>query len=131
MLQEINYQLLNNKHTLTLGQLMHLAPDLEQYVVSKVSPSSQPIQLQAPPSDVRLVAIDLHMVVISMHVRKNIVEDVLLDGGLGVNIITKDLKKKLGLPILKLAPYTFRMANQTLTKPIGLIQHFKIHIHGT
>ncbi len=66
-----------------------------------------------------------------MHVGKNIVDDVLLDGGSSVNIITKDLKKKLRLPILKLAPYTFIMANQTLTKTIGLIQDFKIHIHGT
>jgi len=58
------------------------------------------------------------------------VDDVLLDGGLGVNIITKDLRKKLGLPILKLAPYTFRMVEQTLTKPIGLIRDLKIHIRG-
>jgi hypothetical protein len=56
-----------------------------------------------------------------MHLGKNIVEDVLLDGGLGVDIIIKDLRKKLGLLILKPASYTFRMANQTLTKPIGLI----------
>ncbi len=61
---------------------------------------------------------------------KNIVEDVLLDGGLGVKIIIKDLRKKIGLPILKLAPYTLRMPNQILTKPIGLIQDLKIHIHG-
>jgi hypothetical protein len=33
------------------------------------------------------------MAVISVHVGKNIVEDVLLDGELGVNIITKDLRK--------------------------------------
>jgi hypothetical protein len=42
---------------------------------------------------------------------ENIVEDVSLDGGLGVNIIIKDLKKKLGLPILKLTPYTLRMTD--------------------
>jgi len=42
---------------------------------------------------------------------KNIMEDVSLDGGLGVNIIVKDLRKKLGLPILKFTPYTLRMAD--------------------
>jgi len=36
-----------------------------------------------------------------MHVGKNIVEDILFDGGLGVNIIIEELRKKLGLPILK------------------------------
>ncbi len=65
-----------------------------------------------------------------MHVGKNIMEDVLLDGGLGVNIVAKDLTKKIGLPFLKLAPYTLRMGDQTLTKLVGLIQNLKIHIHG-
>jgi hypothetical protein len=48
-------------------------------------------------------------------------EDVMLDGGSNVNITTKDLKKKLGLPISKHASYTLKMANQTLTKLVGLI----------
>jgi hypothetical protein len=34
------------------------------------------------------------MAIILVHVGKNIVEDVLLDGGLNVDIITKDLRKK-------------------------------------
>jgi hypothetical protein len=58
------------------------------------------------------------------------VEDVLLDGGLNVNIITKVLKKKLGLPCFKPTLDTLRMANQTLAKLIVLIQDLKIHIHG-
>ncbi len=93
--QEINQQLLSSKHTLTLGQLMHLAPNLKQYVVSRVLPSSQPTNPQAPPSDVGSITVDPHMAIILVHVRKNIVQDVLLDGGSNVNIITKDLRKKL------------------------------------
>jgi hypothetical protein len=61
------------------------------------------------------------MAIIPVHVGKNLVEDVLLDGGLGVNIITKDLREKLGLSIPKPAPHTLRMVDHTLTKPIGLI----------
>jgi hypothetical protein len=53
-----------------------------------------------------------------VHVGKNIVEDVMLDGGLGVNIIAKDLRKKLRSPIPKPTPYTLKMEDQTLTKPI-------------
>jgi hypothetical protein len=53
--------------------------------------------------------IDLHKAIISVHVGKNIMEDVLLDGGLGVNIIIKNLRKNLRLPIS--APYTFKMTN--------------------
>jgi hypothetical protein len=51
------------------------------------------------------------MAIILVHVGKNILENVLLDGWLGINIIIKDLRKKLGLPFLKLAPYTFRMVD--------------------
>ncbi len=48
------------------------------------------------------------MVVILVHVGKNLVKDVLLVGGFEINIITKDLWKKLGFPTPRLAPYTFR-----------------------
>jgi len=66
----------------TLDQLMHLALDLKQYMFSKVFPNSQPTHLQSPPSNVRLVVMNPHMVVISMRVGKNIMEDVMLDGEL-------------------------------------------------
>jgi hypothetical protein len=36
----------------------------------------------------------------------------------------------LGLPKPKLAPYNMRMANQTTTKPVGLIKDLKICVHG-
>lgn len=80
-------------------------------MVSKAFPNSQPTHVQGPPFDVSLVAINPHMVIIQMHVGKNIMEDVLLDGGLGVNIVTKDLRKKLGLAFLKPTPYTLRMGD--------------------
>jgi hypothetical protein len=38
------------------------------------------------------------MVVIQIQVGKNIVEDILIDGGASVNIITKKFTTKLGLP---------------------------------
>ncbi len=50
-----------------------------------------------------------------------------LDGGLSVNIITKQLRIRLGLPKPKLAPYNLRMANQTTTKPIGLIKDLRMY----
>jgi hypothetical protein len=52
---------------------------------------------------------------------------VFLDGGLSVNIITKQLRIRLGLPKPKLAPYNLRMANQTTTKPIGLIKDLRMY----
>jgi hypothetical protein len=51
------------------------------------------------------------MVVIQVQVEKNIIEDVLLNGGTNVNIIKENIITKLGLPKPKPTPYPFRMAN--------------------
>jgi hypothetical protein len=51
------------------------------------------------------------MEVIQVQVRKNIVEDVLIDGGASVNIIIKNLRTKLGLTKPRPNPYHFKMAN--------------------
>ncbi len=48
---------------------------------------------------------------IQVQIEKNTIQDVLLDGESDVNIITKQLRTKLDLPKLKLAPYNLRMAN--------------------
>ncbi len=53
-----------------------------------------------------------HMVT-QMHVIKKIIDDVLLDGKFGVNIVI-DFKNKLKLFTLKLGSYTLNMINQTL-----------------
>jgi hypothetical protein len=77
-----------------------------------------------------VVAIDNHMAVIQVQIRKNTIEDVSLDGGFGVNIITKQLRLRLGLLKAKPAPYNLRMADQTTTKPVGLIRDLKKYVHG-
>ncbi len=46
-----------------------------------------------------------------IHIGKNIIEDVLLDGGSSVNIIIEELRLRLKLPKPKLAPYNLRMAD--------------------
>jgi hypothetical protein len=70
------------------------------------------------------------MIVIQVHVKKNTIYDVFLDGGLRVNIIIKQLNIRLGLPKLKLAPYNLWITNQTTTKSVGLIKDLKMYVHG-
>jgi hypothetical protein len=53
-----------------------------------------------------------------------------LDGGSGVNIITKQPKTRLGLRKPKLTPYNLQMGNQITTKPIGLIRDLNMYVHG-
>jgi hypothetical protein len=69
------------------------------------------------------------MVVIQVQNGKNTIQNVLLDGGSKVNIITKQLKLKLELPKPKLAPYNLRMVDQPTTKLMGLIKDLKIYVH--
>ncbi len=76
------------------------------------------------------MVIDPHMAVIQVQMGKNLVEDLLLDGRFGMNIMTKELQKWLKFLSLKPTSYTFWMVDQIITKPIGLIKDLKIHIHG-
>jgi hypothetical protein len=75
------------------------------------------------------IAIDNHMVVIQVQIGKNTIEDLFLDGHSKINIITKLLRLRLGLPKPKHAPYNMRMVDQTTTKPRGLIRDLKIYVH--
>jgi hypothetical protein len=70
------------------------------------------------------------MVVVQVQVGKNFIDDVLIDGGYGVNIVTKNLRVQLGMSKLNLTPYNLRMANQTIAKPFGFIRDLKIFVHG-
>jgi hypothetical protein len=80
--------------------------------------------------DITIVEVNNQMAIIRIQVGKNIVEDVLLHGGVNVNIVIENLKTKLGLPKPKLVTYHFKMINQSMTRPLGIIRFLKIHIHG-
>ncbi len=70
------------------------------------------------------------MAVIQVQIGNNTIKDVLLNGSSIINIITKQLRLRLGLPKPKLASYNMRMEDQTTTKPMGLIKDPKIYVHG-
>jgi hypothetical protein len=70
------------------------------------------------------------MVVIQVQVGKEFSDDVLINGGFGVNIITKNLRVQLGLLKPNPMPYNLRTENQTIAKPLGLIRDLKIFVHG-
>ncbi len=70
------------------------------------------------------------MAMIHVQVGKNFIEDVFLDDGSGINIIMEKLKVQLGLSKPKPTPYNLCMADQTITKPLGLIKDLKKKFHG-
>jgi hypothetical protein len=69
------------------------------------------------------------MTIIQVQVGKNFIDDVLNDGGFGVNIIIENLRVQLGLSKLNPTPYNLHMAHQTIVKPLGLIRDLKIFFH--
>jgi hypothetical protein len=76
------------------------------------------------------MVVDHQMLVIVVHVRKNMVDDVFLDGRLGVNAIIDGLKQKLTLPPPKLIPFHLRIADFSFNKPLGIVPNIRIKIHG-
>jgi hypothetical protein len=75
------------------------------------------------------ITINNHMVLILGHIDIIVVEDVLIDGRAKVNIVTKKLWVKLGLPKPDHAPYN-SILNHIVTKPIGLISNIDKQIYG-
>ncbi len=71
------------------------------------------------------VAIYHQMTIMHVQVGKNFIEDVLLNGGYGVHIITEKLRVQLSISKLIPAPYNLHMAYQTIEKPLGLIKDLK------
>jgi hypothetical protein len=64
--------------------------------------------------------------------KKYIIKDILLEGGIGINVsLSNNFFKKLGLKSCQLPiPYNLIMVNVTTTKLAYLIKNLKIHISG-
>ncbi len=87
IIRTINKQVLDTKYTLNLGQLLQAILDIKHYIFNSIWSKLSLLELV-----IASVAIDHQMVVIQIQVGKNFIEDMLLDGGFGVNIITKKLR---------------------------------------
>jgi hypothetical protein len=70
------------------------------------------------------------MPVISIHIGWNTIHDVLLDGGSGMNVMTVEERRHLGLAKPSLVPYNLKMADASIVKPVGLLRDIRIHIHN-
>ena len=115
-----------------MRDLFSLSPSLIEFVCSRLTDAMTPPS-RTPTTEELIAAteaITKHMPVISICIGKNIVDDVLLDGGLGVKVITEEECHRLGLPKPSPAPYNLKMANGTIAKPTSLLRDVTIHIHG-
>jgi hypothetical protein len=79
---------------------------------------------------VAATSVDHQIEAIVVHVGKNMVDNVLLDGGSRVNVIVDGLRRKLGLPPPQPIPFNFKMVDFSFNKPLGIVPNIKIKIHG-
>ncbi len=70
ILEDITQQLLESKHTFTLGQLFRIAPNLKQYVVTKFAFKRKTIMTSKPNLIIAFVMIDPKMAMIQIQVGK-------------------------------------------------------------
>ncbi len=106
-----------------------MAKELEKIQILSKTTRNKQVNFSVPKVGITAATIDNHMVVIQVQIGKNTIEDVLLDGGSRVNIITKHFRLKLGLLKPKHAPYNVKMENQTTAKLVDLIRDLKIYVH--
>jgi hypothetical protein len=96
--------MLETTYTLRLSQLLKITLDLKKYMWHKLKLEKPniTIKVMSEPSvvtmfethfevDTTAIKVDNQMAFIQIQVGKNIVDDVLLDGGASVNIIIKNL----------------------------------------
>jgi hypothetical protein len=91
--------MLKTSYTLNLGQLFKIVLELKRYLLHKLklekthSLSKPNIKKQdgylIPEVGTTVITIDNHMTIIQIQIGMNTIEDVLLDGGFGVNIMTE------------------------------------------
>ncbi len=103
----IGKQMLETSYPLNLGQLLKIALKLKIYIWQKLKfkktqnlnivTIEKQVGFLVPKVGTSTITIDnhIHMTVIQVQIKKNTIEDVLLDGGSRINIIIKYLKLRL------------------------------------
>jgi hypothetical protein len=96
-----------------LRKLLQLCPQLRRLLeISLARIKGKGVANVCKVTTVKVEDFDEAMHVVQVKIGKLGVKDVLLDGKFGVNIISKELRKKVGLKRLQLAPFMAYMANQ-------------------
>jgi hypothetical protein len=97
--------IMNSKLEVKLGQLMKICPQLKGMVEKSLIKVKEDHVVNVCRITTKVEDFDEVMSVAQVQVGKFEIRDVLLDGGSYVNIISKSLRKKLGLGKPQLAPF--------------------------
>ncbi len=130
-IKELPEMMMNLKLEVKLGKLPKICPQLrlimEKYLLKMKEPQVTDV---CKVTIMKIKDFDETMLVVQVRVGKFGVWNVLLDGGSGVDIISKNLGKKLELKRLQPIPFVVKMADQKKVQPLGLIKNLKIDLVG-
>jgi hypothetical protein len=117
------------KLKIKLGQLLKICPHLMKMMEkSLMKMKTNQMTDVCKISIVKAKDFDEPIPIVQVRIDKFEIRDVLLDGGSGVNIVSKSLRKKLGVRKPQLASFVVHMANQRKVQPMGLIRNLKINL---
>jgi hypothetical protein len=104
---------MNSKIEVKLGKLIEIFPYLRKIMTKSLLKMEEPhIANVCKVTTTKIKDFDEAILVIQVHVGKFGVRDVFLNGGSGMNIISKSLRKKLGLRKPKPTPFVVRMVTK-------------------
>jgi len=98
---------------------------MDKYLLKMIEPQMNDV---CKVTTIKIKDFDEVLLIVQVQIGKFGVWDVLLDGRCSVNIISKSLRKKIGLRKLQLAMFVVRMADQRKAQPLGLIRNLKINL---
>lgn len=122
----------DHKIEVTIKDLVGILSLLTTYIQDRLfsQPGHPTPSKPTPPLTTTATTVDMHKPVITLMIGRTTVTDVLLDRGLGLNVITEEECKQIGFPKPTPAPFKFKMADGKLSQPLGLLKDVKIQIHG-
>ena len=71
---------------------------------------------------------DEQVPVVTVEIANQLVPNVLLDGGSGVNVLSESMCARLGILRFEEVPFAVKMADQRRVQPLGIVRHFEIKI---
>ncbi len=117
------------KLEIKLGQLIRICPQVMKMMEKSLMKTKiNQVTDVSKVNTIKVEDFDEAILVVQVRVGKFEVKDVLLDGGFGVNINSKSLKKKLGLRKSQPTSFIICMVDQHKVQAMGLIQNLKINL---
>ena len=110
-----------------MEQLLWIVPAFRKKLIQSLTQEEHPeVQVVEPCQLEQIEDVDFRVPTIQVEFEGKIINEVLVDGGSGVNILLEAMYKKMGSPRLEPAPFQVKMADQRIVQPLGVLKRQKM-----